>query len=47
MSLIHIDIPDNEHRKAKSYAATQGMNLKDYFIDAIKEKNDNTKRTIK
>lgn len=35
--LIQYDIPDDVHRKAKSAAALQGVTLKDFLIEALKQ----------
>jgi predicted HicB family RNase H-like nuclease len=33
--IIHYEIPDELHRKAKSAAALQGVTLKDYIVAAL------------
>ena len=43
MARINIDVPDKVHQEAKSNAALTGVKLKDYFVEAIKDKNGNTK----
>ena len=35
VALIHYDIPDDLHRRAKSSAALQGVTLKDFLIQAL------------
>lgn len=37
MALIHYDVPDDVHRRAKSAAALQGITLKDFVISALEE----------
>ncbi len=39
MARINIELPDELHRKAKAQAALRGVNLKDYIVEAIQEKN--------
>ena len=35
VALIHYEIPDDLHRKAKSTAALRGQTLKDFLIEAL------------
>jgi uncharacterized protein (DUF1778 family) len=35
VAVIHYDIPDDLHRKAKSAAALKGQTLKDFLIEAL------------
>ncbi len=37
MAVIHYDIPDELHRKAKSAAALRGQTLKDFLIEALEK----------
>ena len=34
---IHIEVPDDLHRRAKAAAAMQGVTLKDFVIQAIED----------
>jgi hypothetical protein len=35
VAVIHYDIPDDLHRKAKAAAALKGQTLKDFLIEAL------------
>lgn len=37
MAVIHYDIPDDLHRRAKAAAALEGKTLKDFLIDALED----------
>jgi len=37
MALIHYDVPDELHRKAKAAAALQGVTLKDFLSKALED----------
>ena len=37
MAVIHYEIPDDLHRKAKAAAALQGVTLKDFLRAALEE----------
>ena len=34
---IHIEVPDDLHRRAKAAAAMQGVTLKDFVIQALED----------
>lgn len=34
---IHIEVPDDLHRRAKAAAALQGLTLKDFVIQAVEK----------
>lgn len=35
MTVIHYEIPDELHRRAKAAAALQGKTLKDFLVEAL------------
>jgi predicted HicB family RNase H-like nuclease len=35
MTRVHVEIPDDLHRKAKAAAALEGVTLKDFVIKAL------------
>jgi predicted HicB family RNase H-like nuclease len=35
MAVIHYEIPDELHRRAKAAAALQGKTLKDFLVEAL------------
>ena len=37
MAVLHYDIPDELHRKAKSAAALKGQTLKAFLIEALEK----------
>lgn len=37
MALIHYELPDDLHRKAKAAAAMADMTLKDFIVTALEE----------
>lgn len=38
------DVPDDLHREAKATAAKEGRSLRDWFIEAIKEKLERSEK---
>ena len=41
---IHIEVPDDLHRRAKAAAAMQGVTLKDFVIQALEDAIDGDTR---
>jgi hypothetical protein len=41
MVKVNIDFPEDLHRKAKSHASLEGIHLKDFIIDSVRDKLGN------
>ncbi|CAN5531398.1 hypothetical protein BH10ACT1_BH10ACT1_33480 [soil metagenome] len=40
MPLIHYEVPDELHRRAKAMAAERGITLKEFILQALKHEVD-------
>jgi predicted HicB family RNase H-like nuclease len=47
MAIVHVDVPDEIHRKAKAAAALKGMSLKDFVVEALVQATKDSSRKAK